>query len=347
VNAKVYVGDYEARVTQIADTDPANDPPAPAPSNLVNLDNVAQFVPTNDHRGDGHHDHGYRNDHGKGHDDDDHKQSGDDNGAGYNFVANAPGYGHVRFRIDDLRPGEKRTVTIEFATNVASTSQGAVASGDGTDFASLIDDTEATNWESTNAPVQGRQVLIALNGRQSFTAASVSAMLRPTTAGQNRFTALRQFELLACDTTARRSPNPTCDPANADGWKLVLRSERDAFPGGNPRPIVPDTQLRTWDISRTSATHVLFRVLNNQCTGQTSFQGEQDNDPRFTTDCRENSPGQTITQERDTAVRAAEVQLLTSIPEVRGAEELNPDEHGRDDHDNHDHDWDHHDWGHH
>jgi hypothetical protein len=238
-------------------------------------------------------------------------------------------------------------VTIEFATNVASTSQGAVASGDGTDFAGLIDDTEATNWESTNAPVQGRQVLIALNGRQSFTAASVSAMLRPTTAGQNRFTALRQFELLACDTTARRSPNPTCDPANADGWKLVLRSERDAFPGGNPRPIVPDTQLRTWDISRTSATHVLFRVLNNQCTGQTSFQGEQDNDPRFTTDCRENSPGQTITQERDTAVRAAEVQLLTSIPEVRGAEELDPDEHGRDDHDNHDHDWDHHDWGHH
>ena len=62
VDAKIYVGDYEARVTQIADTIAANDP-AVTPSNL---DATALFVATHDRRGDGHNLQGGRNDHGKG-----------------------------------------------------------------------------------------------------------------------------------------------------------------------------------------------------------------------------------------------------------------------------------------
>ena len=44
VNAKIYVGDYEARATQIADTDAAT---VNAGTDATgNLDNTAQFVPT-------------------------------------------------------------------------------------------------------------------------------------------------------------------------------------------------------------------------------------------------------------------------------------------------------------
>jgi extracellular elastinolytic metalloproteinase len=319
VNAKIFVGDYEARVTPIADTNPTNDPGGTAPTNL---DATAQFVATGDHRGDGHNDHGFRNDHGRGRDDDNHGNRGDDNGAGYNFVASAPGYGHVRFRIDDLRPGENRTVTIEFATNLASSTQGATATGDGTNQASLIDDTEGTDWSATGAPVQGREVTIKLAGTAPVAIGSVnvSAMLVP---GQNRFTALRQFELDSC-TAGASSANPNCDGAIADGWRQVMVSEPDAFPSVNPRPVAPDLQLRTWDVrGRTRATHIRLVVLNNQCTGQSSYQGEQDNDPTFSTDCRTTSltpAGQVALPERDTEVHANEVEVFSSASTVHGAD---------------------------
>jgi extracellular elastinolytic metalloproteinase len=314
VNAKVFAGDYEARVTPIADTDAATVGP--------NLDATARFVPTFDQRGDGHNLKGGRNDHGKGKDEDGANQDkrGDDNGAGYNFVATAPGYGHVRFRLDDLKPGETRTVTIEFGTNVASSAKGATATGDGTNHGNLIDGTEATNWSSTPAtPVLGQQVVIALNGRQAIQAANVSAMLIP---GQNRFIALRQFQLWGCDA-GRTQQNPTCDPAIKAGWKQFLASGPNAFPAVNPRPTAPDLILRTWDTQRTNATHVIFRVIANQCSGQPSYQGEQDADPQYSTDCRVTSlnPNGTVAlPERDNDVRAAEVQLLTSLPKVKGAE---------------------------
>jgi hypothetical protein len=69
--------------------------------------------------------------------------------------------------------------------------------------------------------------------------------------------------------------------------------------------------LRSWSAPRTTATHVLFRVVDNQCTGQESFQGEQDNDPENPTDCRETSV--------DEQVRAAELQVLSGKPNVHGA----------------------------
>ena len=59
-NARVYVGHYEARVSPIADTDPATNATG---GGANNLDAAASFAPGT-----------------------------------YEFVANAPGYGHVRFR---------------------------------------------------------------------------------------------------------------------------------------------------------------------------------------------------------------------------------------------------------
>jgi hypothetical protein len=69
----------------------------------------------------------------------------------------------------------------------------------------------------------------------------------------------------------------------------VLRSGADAFPGFNPRPAAPELILREFSFAPTQATHVRIRVLNNQCTGNSAFQGEQDDDPKNGTDCREGS----------------------------------------------------------
>jgi extracellular elastinolytic metalloproteinase len=228
----------------------------------------------------------------------------------YEFVAQAEGYGHVRFRISGLRAGETRNVTIRFPTNWASTHKGAVASGDGERHDHLIDDTEATNWESVGPPVEGQRVLVELDGRRTFDRAKVSAHLLP---GQNRFTALRAFELRACNETLARS----CDPDDAGAWRLIHRSRSDAFPADNPRPVAPHLILRTFELPRTSATHVLFTVVDNQCTGQTSFHGKQDRDPRHETDCRIGTP----LPPRNLEVRAAELQLQSSRPVVVGAQQ--------------------------
>jgi len=268
VEARIYVGHYEARVTPAAQTAPGM--------------NELRILP--DETGGRH--------------------------RAYEFTAHAPGYGHVRFRVSGLEAGETRNITIRFPTNVASTTNGAVATGDGANHVNLIDDTEGTNWGSTGAPAQGRQVLVDLGASRTFDRAKVSAMLVP---GQNRFVALRAFELYACSATAA---NP-CDPSSGAGWRRILKSRQDAFPADNPRPVAPHLILRTFQVPRTTATHVLFRVVDNQCTGQTSFQGKQDNDPRHETDCRIGTP----LPRRDMEVRAAELQLLSSGPQVVGAQQ--------------------------
>ena len=393
VEAQVFAGDYEARATPVQP--------------------VERFVP---------------------------------NPEGYNFIARAEGYGHVRFYVRKLTAGEDREIRIQFPTNVASSAQGATASGDGIRHADLIDDTEGTNWQSApiqpntvtvdppsaaagqyhaagaafgppptgagfaggialvddgsanptegcgplvgfpagaialvdrgtcpftqkvanaqaagagavivannvpgdpfemagadptieipsvmislddgaairaglpatgtvasapSTPVQGVQVVIALAGQQSFTLAKASAMLLP---GQNRFTALRRFELSGC--TAGNPANPTCDGSVDAGWHRILRSHRDAFPAPNPRPSSPDLALRTFEIPTRSATHVRFVVLENQCTGNRNYQGDQHDDPLApSSDCRSTPVGAE-------EVRAAELQLLTSHPKVDGA----------------------------
>jgi extracellular elastinolytic metalloproteinase len=51
---------------------------------------------------------------------------------------------------------------------------------------------------------------------------------------------------------------------------------------------------------------VRFRVVSNQCTGNPLYAGEQDNDPRSTTDCS----ASTVSAARQ--VVAAEFQVFSS-----------------------------------
>ena len=288
VNARIYVGHYEARVSPIADTNPATAAPAGASSD--NLDATAAFAPGT-----------------------------------YEFVATAPGYGAMRFR-RTVRAGVAQSLTLRMAANVASRTQGAAASGDAAALVNgpntvltdqqvrdqLIDDTENTWWQAAATQngsewtVAGRQVTVDLAGTrpQRVTRAQVSAYLGPQydPAGRvdlapSRFTALRQFELWSCNALF-------ADCATDDGYNRIYASAANAFPGDAPRPVAPTLLLREFTFSPVQATHLRLVVRNSQCTGGPDFQGEQDADPFNATDCNEAGPASTR------AVRAAELQVF-------------------------------------
>jgi extracellular elastinolytic metalloproteinase len=260
INARIYVGHYEARVSPIADTNPAT-------TGFPHFDDVAKFAPGT-----------------------------------YEFTAQAPGYGFVRFR-ETFRGGGSETIRIEMAQNWASSASGATATGDGgTTVANLIDDTENSQWTAAgNATgplsVDGLKVTIDLGGTESINVkyVNVSGMLQ---SGQNRFTAVRQFEVWTCD--ANKGANCATDA----GYAKRYTSPVDAFPGNSPRPVSPHLILRQFDIPDTKATHVRFVVKTSQCTGGPNFLGEQDADPANATDCPSAGPASTK------FVRAAEFQVF-------------------------------------
>jgi extracellular elastinolytic metalloproteinase len=257
--ARLYVGDYEARSVPVADTDP-NTP----------LPDTVELVP-----------------------------------GSYSFVVVADGFGSSRFQ-RSVRAGEHTTARPVLQRNLASAAQGATASGDGVNVDKLIDGTEATNWASIGAPVAGRSVVVDLAGSQPqrVSRVQVSALLRPAIAGdpdpggQNRFTALRQFEILSCD--AGRAD--CADPAS---YRHVFTSPANAFPADVPRPTAPDLTTRSFRIAPTVATHLMIRVIANQCTGGPDYAGDQDNDPRSTSDCT--TGNLTVAQ----TVRISELQAFT------------------------------------
>jgi extracellular elastinolytic metalloproteinase len=222
----------------------------------------------------------------------------------YEFVARAPGHGFVRVGPVTVSAGEQVELTVPMPTNLASGAAGAAATGDGINIARLIDDNEATNWASLAAPVAGKGVNVDLAGGQHLvTRVQVSAMLRPEIVGdpdtgvQNRFTALRQFRVLACDATGEVD---CTDPAD---FSAVFTSAADAFPSDAPRPRAPDLILQSFDIPDVNATHLRLEVVTSQCTGGPDFAGEQDADPRARTDCATASPQAGV-------VRAAEFQAF-------------------------------------
>jgi len=297
VNAKIFVGDFEARSTQIADTNPATI--ATGTDATGNLDNTAQFVPT-----------GAGSLAGK-----------NDRWAYYNFVAVAPGYGHVRFRMKRLQAGEVRNITIHMPTNYASAAQGATiitdapATGTNVTPANLIDDQEGTsNTQSCTptatclVPVNGRWVVLQLGGIPaggvSVNRLGVSAMF------SSRFVGLRSFDAYVC-RAGRVEANLTCDGNIADGWTKIITGPADSFPGVNPRPGTQDESLRYFAApQQLLATHVKFVVTGNQCTGQPSFQGDQDLDPGNNAECR--------TGIRRSEVHAAEIEVFGSKPSIDG-----------------------------
>ncbi len=269
-NARFFVGHYEGRISPIADTNPAT-------TGSANLDDTASFVPET-----------------------------------YEFVATAPGYGHLRGRLD-VHKGETKVAVFEFAPNFASAAAGATATGDGTaaSLANLIDGTEATNWTapgtvtSGNLSVDGKKATIDLAGTApvKIKTLQVSAML---VAGNSRFTALRQFEVWACNSTL-------ADCSTDAGYTKVYTSNADAFPGAPPRPIAPQLILRSFDIPDVTATHLRLVAKTSQCTGTPAFQGEQDADPRTTTDCDSNVPNGSARS----FVRAAEFQAFGDKGKVK------------------------------
>ena len=273
VAARIFVGHYEARSSPIADTDPATTGP--------NLDNVARFAPGT-----------------------------------YEFVATAPGYGHVRFR-EQLREGKNVTITLRFADNWASANAGAVATGDtsGADavaqaaqLRNLIDDTESDDLDDRrkhrragNLSADGKKVTVDLAGTaaQRIRHVQVSVLLSNNV---NRFTAVRQFEIWACDATDGD------DCASDAGFSLAYASPADAFPGDPPRPVAPHMILRSFDIPNTRATHLRLVVKTTQCTGGPAFQGDQDADPAVNADCDSN----VAAGASRSFVRAAELQAFSS-----------------------------------
>jgi extracellular elastinolytic metalloproteinase len=254
---KVYVGDYEARSIPVADTDPATP-----------LTDTVALTPGT-----------------------------------YHFLVVGPGFGAQRFE-RTISPGENAIQPVVLLRNVASAASGAVASGDGVNQARLIDDSEATDWASIGSPVAGKNVVVALGGGpQPVGRVNVSAQLRPAivgdpdVGGQNRFTAVRQFEILACNAQF-------ADCANPASFRSVFTSAPNAFPATIPRPVAPDLTVRSFRIPTTVATHLMVRVLTNQCTGTPEYAGQQHNDPRSNSDCTTGNP--TVAQ----TVRISELQAF-------------------------------------
>jgi uncharacterized repeat protein (TIGR01451 family) len=109
--------------------------------------------------------------------------------------------------------------------------------------------------------------------------------------------------------------DPTCSLSTS--FKTVFTSPADAFPSGIPRPLAPDLILRTFKIPATSATHLRFRVLSNQCTGAPAYNGNQrTNDPaNLLVDCNQPGPllavDQTGSNPDVSTVRASEFQAFS------------------------------------
>jgi hypothetical protein len=79
----------------------------------------------------------------------------------------------------------------------------------------------------------------------------------------------------------------------------------------NPRPGSQDESLRYFDAAKQIVgTHVKFVVTNNQCTGQPSFQGDQDLDPANNAECR--------TGIRRSEVHTAEIEVFSSKATIDG-----------------------------
>ena len=152
---------------------------------------------------------------------------------------------------------------------------------------------------------------LAGTAARKISSVRVSAMLRPAPPGPTdglpllanadedpdsgaRFTALRRFAVEVCTTSCA---------ATTATWKRIYTSPADAFPGIAPRPVAPNLTLRSFDVPDTTAAAVRLVALENQCTGAPAYAGEQDNDPVNDTDCKAGS-------DADLSVRAAELEVF-------------------------------------
>jgi extracellular elastinolytic metalloproteinase len=243
---RLYIGDYEAGVVPVADSDPATAIPE-----------TVTLAPGT-----------------------------------YKFYAVGKGFGGKRWT-QTIYPGGSPVVGVVLPTNLASSTSGATITGDGTSLGALIDDAEATAWTGTGGAI-GKQVTVDLPAA----AAKLVSRVQLSTFGGG-FAGLRQFEVLTCDATRGQ------DCATDAGYKSIYTSPADAFPAGQFRPKVPGQILRSFGVRPTPATHVRLRTVQNQCTGNPLYAGEQDNDPRAGTDCA-------TTAAAGQSVNATEFQVFSS-----------------------------------
>ncbi len=188
-----------------------------------------------------------------------------------------------------------------------------------TNWASLESAGTASEGKGEGRQVEGRQVTVRLGDEPvRINRVNVSAALRPTDAdnagdpgSQSRFSALRSFEILVCDATVQGN---TCtdDPSE---FRVAYRSANDAFPGVRPRPTAPDLALRSFRFAGVDATHVQIRVRDNQCTGGPLYQGAANpsNDPVFSNpdcDSEEQTPDRAVLTPPSDMVRIAELQVF-------------------------------------
>ena len=106
----------------------------------------------------------------------------------YDVLVRAPGYGLRRFTLK-VAAGQTLTQTYALAPNVASKSQGASASGDGTNLDDLIDDTESTTWDwtgSTGVAASKPSVTISFARRQAGRLDRRQRAARPERPGRRR-----------------------------------------------------------------------------------------------------------------------------------------------------------------
>jgi uncharacterized repeat protein (TIGR01451 family) len=283
-NAKIIVGQFQARTRAIADTDPAtvvDNTNTTTRRNTLNLSDTAKFVPGT-----------------------------------YDLIVQAPGYGIQRFSRTFVA-NQTATVVFSLQTNRASLAKGATVTTTATDAAdiaaknNLIDDTEDTGARlGSVAPVAGKSMTVDLAGSTPVTVTSVNVS---TTAGPNnagRFTGVRKFEIRTCNAAL----GPCTDPV-ANFTNVAFTSADDAFPGDVPRPLQPNLNMRSFTLTTpTPATHVQLRVLTNQCTGQTKFHGDQDDDPNNNSDCLNSTTVDPVTGlgGQASVVRATELEVFSS-----------------------------------
>jgi len=136
----------------------------------------------------------------------------------YHLIVAAPGHGARRAEVT-IKGGQTNRPALFMPENLASSANGATATGDGINLGALIDDTEATNWASLNSAVAGKTVTLKLDPSRPWhliNRVQVSAQLRPQiaddpggdTQAQSRFSALRQFEVWTCRRPGRPGRRP-------------------------------------------------------------------------------------------------------------------------------------------
>lgn len=256
-SGKIFVGDYEARVTPVADT-----------LKKSKLDNTAQFTPGT-----------YKMLYVSAH-------------QGFKrFTMKVKPGQHKTVRVR----APKNLAGAASGAKVIGSSDGSLNAKwliDGTE-ATAWGGVSTDNVDATNPFV----TVDLAGGVHKVRRVQVSAMLNPAPADPNalplaadpdsgsRFTALRRFALEACVSDCK-SPQAT--------WKRFYVSSAAAFPALQPRPVAPNLILRSFKVPTTRAAAIRFVTLENQCTGFKGYAGEQDNDPINDTDCKTASDRGTI-----------------------------------------------------